>query len=117
MNKTPGTAVIGVLMQAASGRHGREQIDLPLAFASLDISVRVFVLGEACRNLLVSQQGEFAWTRLWGAAAELDVSICVARQTLHQYGIQADELPFEIVPMSCGQLAEAMAGCRHLIHV
>lgn len=105
---------LGIVIQASGSRYGRERIDLPLALASLDLPIRVFVLDDAVYDLRAGQDGENAWSRLWQALIDMSDQICVARSVAQNAG---DELPSAAVLMDDRELARAMAACGHLLHV
>lgn len=115
------THCIGIVLQASASRYGRERIDLPLAFASMDLPVKVFLLGDASYDLYPSSKlkpsGESAWSKLWGMLAELDADICVPTQSPLLASGQLRKTAFKVSTMTDQQLAQAMAGCRHLLHV
>ncbi len=104
-------------MQACAGRYGRERIDVPLVIASLDVAVRVFFLDDAGYDLLPGQTDELAWTKLWGAAVELGVELCVLEQTHPALNMELHRLQINPIVMSQTQMAAALSQCRHLIHV
>lgn len=108
------SAPVGIVLQASVNRYGRERIDVPLALASLDVPLQVFVLDDAAWDLCPGQGGENTWTRLWSALAEMDTPICIAGDSPLA---SSASLPVNATVMSHAQMAQAMSGCRHLLHV
>ncbi len=111
------TQPVGIVLQAGSGRYGREQLDVPLAIASMDFKVQVFLLAEAVYQLIPEQTGELAWTRLWKAFRELETEIFIQERTAQMLAAAIEHLPVKPVVMTDAQMAAALSNCRCLIHV
>lgn len=109
--------MIGIVMQADGGRYGRERIDMPLAIASMDIPVQIFVLGGAVNLLRANQSGELTWTKLWRLAADMQVPICIPNEVMGKEVYVQQNLLVEPVIMSEEQMASAMASCKQLVYV
>jgi len=117
MKQPTKIAPIGIVLQANNNRYGRERVDLPLAMASLDIPVRVLVMDQPADMLLPTQSGELAWTKLWQAAAELDVEICILDDFYRTLIPPAENWQIEPLILDNTQMVVALSECRHLIHV
>ena len=104
-------------MQTSANRYGRERIDLPLAFASMELPVKVFLLGNALYDLHPKQSKENTWSKLWTMLTELEADICIPRQSSLTVSAMLAETTLRVIAMDDQQLAQAMAGCRHLLHI
>ena len=114
---TNSSALIGVVMQCLGGRYGRERIDLPLALASLETPVVVFVIGEAVGALRSNSHAEYRWTKLWQLLIDMNVEVCVdTQQGLQESDIQQN-LSLKPVIISTEQMIQRMASCRQLVYV
>lgn len=108
---------IGMILQASANRYGRERIDLPLAFASMELPVKVFLLGDALYELYPGQAQESTWSKLWAMLIELDAEICIPAESELAMSDTVSKAGLSVTTMNNSQLAAAMADCQHLLHV
>ncbi len=107
---------IGIILQASANRYGRERIDLPLAFASMELPVKVFLLGDALYDLYPDQVQENGWSKLWAMLIELGAEVCIPAESELAMPDKVTRSGLRVTAMSNLQLATAMAGCQHLLH-
>ncbi len=118
-------AALGIVVRSDpyGARSGREKIDLPLIFASLDVPLMVFFVGNGLLHISAGQAPEkiasAAYTRAWASLAAISerVEYYVDAERLERLGSDQQALLVRAQPLSRSDIGSKMRRCGSLLHV
>jgi len=115
-DRSKRTAGLVVCSPPFSGRSSRDQLDVALAAASMEIDLELFFSGEGILQLLADRNprtgGLPGGIKAWKALPDLcEVNAWASAETIRKYVPKTARMLLEVQPVEQAELARRLAAC------